>query len=145
MLFIDFFCKAVMALCKALCMIGEGHVDIRKAPLRNINIHREDALMDTPLHLYQTPCTHRRALAPDDVAYGMRLDLYQISRTSDAQEVGYQEILDMSHHKVVHRGTHIRIPLFGQRGVPLLDLIAIAWHVVVVQYGVEKFPLVVFY
>ena len=126
-------------------MTGERHVDIGKTALGNIDIHREDTFMDAPFHLYRTMSAHRRTLAPDDVAHGMRLYLNQIASTLDTQKVGYQEILDMRHHKVVHRRTHIRIPLLCQRGVPFLDLIAIAWHIVVIQHGIKQFALVVLY
>ena len=71
--------------------------------------------------------------------------LYQFACATDAQEVRNQEILDMCHHEVIHRGAQVRIPLLGQRGVALLDLVAIAWHVVVVQHGVEQLALVVLY
>ena len=135
----------MVSLREALCMIGEGHIDVGKPSFRNIDIYREDAFVDTPFHLYHTKCAHRGALAPNDVANGMRLDLYQITCTLDAQEVRYQEILDVCHHKVVHRRTHIRIPLLCQRGVSLLDLITIARYIVVVQHRVEQVTLVVVY
>lgn len=51
----------------------------------------------------------------------------------------------MCHHEVVHRGPHIRIPLLRQRRMSLLDLIAIARHIVVIQHGVEQLALVVLY
>ena len=49
----------------------------------------------------------------------------------------------MCHHEVVHGGAHIRIPLFGQRGVPLLNLITVSRNVVVVQHRIKQFTLVV--
>ena len=67
-------------------MIGEGHVNIRKPSFRNIDIYHEDTFTDMPFYLDSTKCTHRGALAPDDVTHGMRLDLYQITCTLDAQE-----------------------------------------------------------
>ncbi len=49
----------------------------------------------------------------------------------------------MSHHEVVHRGTMLRIPLLGECRVSQLNLIAIAWHIIVVEHLIEQFLLTI--
>ena len=44
----------------------------------------------------------------------------------------------MRHHEMVHRSTHLRIPLFGERGHSLLDLEAVARHIIMRQHLVPE-------
>ena len=49
----------------------------------------------------------------------------------------------MPHHKVVHRRSMLRVPLFRQRRHAFLNLETIARHVVVVKHLVEQLLLAV--
>ena len=44
----------------------------------------------------------------------------------------------MRHHEMVHRSTHLRIPLFGERGHSLLDLETVARHIIMRQHLVPE-------
>ena len=45
---------------------------------------------------------------------------------------------------MVHRSTHLRIPLFGERGHSLLDLEAVARHIIMRQHLVPEIGISVF-
>ncbi len=62
----------------------------------------------------------------------------------NAYDVGYQMVVDMCHHEVVLRSTMFWIPLFGKRCGSFLNLIAVAGNIVVVQYFIKEFALMVF-
>ena len=122
-------------------MVGERHIDIGKASLWYLDIHQKLVFFDSPRYADHSICTHRRALAPCQVAHRVRSNLYQVAMTLNAQQVRDEQVLDVCHHKVVHGSSVIRIPLFCQRGLSFLDLVAVAWHIIVVQHLVEQFPM----
>ena len=81
--------------------------------------------------------------APGEVAHRMGSDGDVVALAPDAQEVGDEQVVQVSHHKVVHRGAMLRVPLLCQRGMPQLNLIAVAGHVVVVEHLVKQLLLAV--
>ena len=82
-------------------------------------------------------------LTPCEVADGMRGDGIAVAVSPDAEDIRDEQVIEVSHHEMVHRGAVLRVPLFGQRGVTEFDLIAIAWDVVVVEHLVQEFLLAV--
>lgn len=118
-----------------------GQLQRGMVTLRNHDVDIESVSLNSPIYAYGAVCRCRRTFTPVDVAHGVRRYQQVVAPSLYAQQVGYEEIFNMSHHEVVHRCTMLRIPLFGECCHALLDLIAIAWYLVVVEHAVEQLPL----
>ena len=84
------------------------------------------------------------SLSPGQVAHRPRSDDESALLYADAHNIRQEMVVDMRHHEMVHRSTHLRIPLFGERGHSLLDLEAVARHIIMRQHLVPEVSIPVF-
>lgn len=84
------------------------------------------------------------SLSPGQVAHRMRSDDDSALLYPDAYNIRQEMVVDLRHHEMVHRSTHLRIPLFGKRGHSLLDLESVARHIIMRQHLVPEIGISVF-
>ena len=125
----------------ALCSVGVGHIDIGKASFWYVNVHDKLVLLDFPRYTHLSLSTHRRTFTPRQVANRVGCNLNQVAIALNAQQIRDEQVFNVCHHEVVHRGSMVGVPLLCQGGLSLLNLIAVARHIVVVQHLVQQFTM----
>ena len=120
-----------------------GHHDKGTLTCRKVNVEGEGFVVGMPEDANETVCTLQRSMTPGEVTHRVRGDSDSFAMTLDTEEIRHQQIVQVTHHEVVHGSTMLGVPLLSQRGMADLNLIAVARHVVVVEHQVEQLLLTI--